>query len=91
MDRRQRTLRMPFSPPLEHRPAVRVTNRTLLVIGALLILAGPVPLVLDILFGPEGGNHLGLGLLVWLCWLAGGALLVAGGIGSLVGRLRRDP
>lgn len=84
-------MRVPFSPPLEHRPAVRVTSRALLVIGALLIMAGPVPLALDILFGPGEGNHLGLGLLVWLCWLAGGALLVAGGVGSIITRWRGGP
>ncbi len=78
------------SPPEGETPKiVRGASWTLLVLGVLLMIGGPVPLLLDRTFGPEGGNSLGFGLLVWLSWLMGGVLLLAGGVGFVLSRFRR--
>jgi hypothetical protein len=57
-------------------------------IGAMIIGAGTVPLLIYVLIGPKDGNPIGLGLLMWLSWLVGGALAAAGLIGGAIARFR---
>lgn len=59
-------------------------------IGAMIAVAGTVPLLIYVRVGPKDGNPIGLGLLMWLCWLVGGALVAAGFIGGAIARIRRN-
>ena len=59
------------------------THSKLLLAGVLVPLAGTLPILLYIVFGPANGNPIGLGLLAWLSWLVGAILLLVGFIGYL--------
>lgn len=50
----------------------------LLLSGVIVPVAGTLPLILYIAFGPPDGNPIGLGLLAWLSWLIGLVFLLAG-------------
>jgi hypothetical protein len=54
-----------------------------LTIGGLVLVLGTAPLLLYVLFGPRDGNPVGLGILMWLSWLAGGVLVIWGFVGLL--------
>jgi len=60
-----------------------------LKVGGLIVAAGTLPLLVYVLLGPKDGNPVGLGILMWLSWLMGGALLIWGTIGTLVSHLRK--
>ena len=56
--------------------------------GGLIATAGTLPLLVYVLAGPKDGNPVGLGLLMWLCWLVGGVMVIWGGAGALGARIR---
>jgi hypothetical protein len=60
-----------------------------LKIGGLIVAVGTLPLLGYVLLGPKDGNPVGLGILMWLSWLIGGALLIWGTIGTVVSHLRK--
>ena len=60
-----------------------------LKIGAIIIGAGTLPLLIYVLIGPKDGNPIGLGLFMWLSWLVGGGFAAAGVIGGAIARFRR--
>ena len=59
------------------------TYAKLLRAGIATPVAGTIPLLLYVLFGPANGNPIGLGLLAWASWLLGAVLLLTGFAGYL--------
>ena len=59
-----------------------------LKIGGVIFFVGTAPLLLYVMFGPKDGNPVGLGILMWLSWLVGGALLIWGFGGVLLSYFR---
>lgn len=71
-----------MSAPSVHRKRLKV--------GGIIACAGTVPLLIYVLLGPKDGNPIGLGLLMCLSWLVGGAFAGSGIIGAAIARLRDD-
>ena len=64
--------------------------RTHVKAGVATAIGASLPLVLYVIFGPKDGNPVGLGLLMMLGWLVGGALVAGGTIRRVFGRSDND-
>jgi len=71
-----------MNTPSPHRKRVKT--------GVIIVGAGTLPLLIYVLVGPKHGNPVGLGMLMWLCWLVGGVFIVTGLFGGVVARIRRN-
>ena len=69
---------------LEEAILRRFPGSTIVLCGVAVAVAGVLPLLLYIAFGPEDGNPIGLGLLALVAIPAGGMIALAGIIKLLV-------
>lgn len=75
---------------LEEAVLRRFEGSTIVLFGITVAVAGLLPLLLYVAFGPEDGNPIGLGLLAIVAVPTGGIIALAGIIKLLVRHFQRD-